>query len=105
MATGTGKTYTGLGAAVRLSKRLEDRFALIIVCPYQHLVEQWVEDIVLFGMKPIIGYSSSIQRSWKKNLESAIRDQKLKVRKREFFVLLLRMPLFLQSLFKISLVR
>lgn len=85
MATGTGKTYTGLGAAVRLSKRLEDRFALIIVCPYQHLVEQWVEDIVLFGMKPIIGYSSSIQRSWKKNLESAIRDQKLKVRKREFF--------------------
>lgn len=84
MATGTGKTYTGLGAA-RLSKRLEDRLALIIVCPYQHLVEQWVEDIVLFGMKPIIGYSSSIQRSWKKNLESAIRDQKLKVRKREFF--------------------
>lgn len=49
------------------------------------MVEQWVEDIVLFGMKPIIGYSSSIQRSWKKNLESAIRDQKLKVRKREFF--------------------
>lgn len=85
MATGTGKTYTGLGAAARLSKRLEDRLALIIVCPYQHLVEQWVEDIVLFGMKPIIGYSSSIQRSWKKNLESAIRDQKLNVRKREFF--------------------
>ena len=85
MATGTGKTYTGLGAAARLSKRLEDRLALIIVCPYQHLVEQWVEDIVLFGMKPIIGYSSSIQRSWKKNLESAIRDQKLKVRKRDFF--------------------
>lgn len=85
MATGTGKTYTGLGAAARLSKRLEDRLALIIVCPYQHLVEQWVEDIVLFGMKPIIGYSSSIQRSWKKNLESAIRDQKIKVRKREFF--------------------
>lgn len=85
MATGTGKTYTGLGAAARLSNRLEDRLALIIVCPYQHLVEQWVEDIVLFGMKPIIGYSSSIQRNWKKNLESAIRDQKLKVRKREFF--------------------
>ena len=85
MATGTGKTYTGLGAAARLSKRLEDRLALIIVWPCQHLVEQWVEDIVLFGMKPIIGYSSSIQRSWKKNLESAIRDQKLKVRKREFF--------------------
>ena len=85
MATGTGKTYTALGAAARLSKRLEDRLALIIVCPYQHLVEQWVEDIVLFGMKPIIGYSSSIQRNWKKNLESAIRDQKLKVRKRKFF--------------------
>lgn len=85
MATGTGKTYTGLGAAARLSTRISGKFALIIVCPYQHLVEQWIEDIVLFGMKPIVGYSSSSQRNWKKNLESAIRDQKLRVRKREFF--------------------
>lgn len=85
MATGTGKTYTGLGAATKLSEFLNDHLALIIVCPYQHLVEQWVEDIKLFGMKPIVGYSASSQRDWKKQLEAAVRDQKLHVKKREFF--------------------
>ena len=85
MATGTGKTYTGLGAVSRLCDTLEDRLAVIIVCPYQHLVEQWVEDIERFGIKPIIGYSASIQKDWLKRLESAIRDQKLSVKGREFF--------------------
>ncbi len=57
MATGTGKTFTGLGAVVRLF-RDNKRLAVIIVCPYQHLVEQWVEDIVRFNMRPTIGYST-----------------------------------------------
>lgn len=71
MATGTGKTYTGLAAAVTL---FEDagRLAIIIVCPYQHLVEQWVEDIEFFGMKPIIGYSASKQKDWKNKLSEEV---------------------------------
>ena len=85
MATGTGKTYTGLGALATLSKDLGHKLAAIIVCPYQHLVEQWVEDIVKFNIKPIIGYSSSSQKDWKKRLEDAVRDQKLKVKGKEFF--------------------
>ncbi|MHA6260037.1 DEAD/DEAH box helicase family protein [Sporosarcina sp. CAU 1771] len=72
MATGTGKTFTGLGAVAELYKENKRRLAVVIVCPYQHLVEQWVEDIELFGMKPIIGYSSSKQRKWKQNLEDEI---------------------------------
>ena len=56
MATGTGKTLTGLGAISKLSEDLDDVLAVIIVCPYQHLVEQWVEDIVRFNIKPIIAY-------------------------------------------------
>lgn len=78
MATGTGKTYTGLGAVSKLSEDLNDRLAVIIVCPYQHLVEQWVEDIVRFNMRPIIGYSSSSQKDWKNRLAKAVRDQKLR---------------------------
>lgn len=78
MATGTGKTFTGLGAISKLSEDLDDRLAVIIVCPYQHLVEQWVEDIVRFNMKPIIGYSSSSQKDWKSRLEKAVRDQKIR---------------------------
>lgn len=85
MATGTGKTYTGLGAVARLSNGLSHKLAVFIVCPYQHLVEQWVEDIEAFGIKPIIGYSASLQKNWKKLLEDAILDQKLRVRNKEFF--------------------
>lgn len=73
MATGTGKTYTGLGAVVRLFEDTH-RLAVIIVCPYQHLVEQWVEDIELFNMTPIIGYSSSKQTDWKKRLKNDVHD-------------------------------
>ena len=85
MATGTGKTYTGLDAIAELSAELQDHLAVFIVAPFQHLVEQWVVDIMKFGIDPIIGYSSSKQKDWKKRLENAVRDQKLKVRGREFF--------------------
>ncbi len=73
MATGTGKTYTGLGAVATLFQE-KKRLATIIVCPYQHLVEQWVEDIKLFNMEPIIGYSASKQKNWKQRLEDDIYD-------------------------------
>ena len=84
MATGTGKTYTGLGAIAKLSEDLNDKLGVIIVCPYQHLVEQWVEDIVRFNIKPIIGYSSSPQKDWKNRLSKAVRDQKLRADKSFF---------------------
>ena len=67
-----------------MSEDLNDKLAVIIVCPYQHLVEQWVEDIVRFNMKPIIGFSSSPQRDWKQRLSKAVRDQKLRVDKSFF---------------------
>ena len=78
MATGTGKTYTGLGAAVKLFSE-KHKMALIIVCPYQHLVEQWVEDILKFNMLPTIGYSTSKQRDWKNRLSNDILDFRLGV--------------------------
>lgn len=85
MATGTGKTYTGLGAVACLSEYLNDSLAVIIVCPYQHLVEQWKEDIERFGMKPIVGYGAIPAKQWKPRLIDAIRNHKLKVRRRQFF--------------------
>lgn len=78
MATGTGKTYTGLGAVVRLFEE-KKRLAIVIVCPYQHLVEQWVEDIELFNMTPTIGYSASKQKNWKKRLENDVLDFSLEI--------------------------
>ena len=79
MATGTGKTLTALASIEYLYRKNRERLAIIIVCPYQHLVEQWVEDIVRFGIQPIIGYSASSQKNWKKNLEQAVRSFNLGV--------------------------
>lgn len=85
MATGTGKTYTGLSALKRLYDSQKGKLACVIVCPYQHLVEQWVEDIKKFNIQPIIGYSSSKQKNWKKKLELSIELKNLKAKNKEFF--------------------
>ena len=55
MATGTGKTRTSLSAMARLYER-ERRLAVIIAVPYQHLVDQWMEDAKEFGLQPLLAY-------------------------------------------------
>ena len=67
MATGTGKTLTALGALSKLCKETE-KLAVIIVCPYKHLVDQWVDDIKKFAVKPIVGYSGI-------NYKNTLRDK------------------------------
>ena len=84
MATGTGKTYTGLGAISKLSEDLDDELAVIIVAPYQHLVEQWVEDIDRFNMNPIVAYGDPAHKDWRKKLSKAVLDQKIRSDKRFF---------------------
>ena len=76
MATGTGKTYTALGALEVLSNKVKSNLGIFIVCPYQHLVEQWVADIKAFGIAPLICYSGY---NWKKKFRSMLSDFKLGV--------------------------
>lgn len=57
MATGTGKTITALAASVRLYGD-KGRLALIIACPYRHLVDQWYEEAKSFGYSPLRAYES-----------------------------------------------
>jgi superfamily II DNA or RNA helicase len=71
MATGTGKTLTALGALELLCSELNDRIGIIIVCPYQHLIEQWIKDIIAYGVTPIICYS---RYDWKKRFKYALGD-------------------------------
>ena len=75
MATGTGKTFTALGAITKLSNILSENLAVVIVAPYQHLVEQWVEDIKQFNVNPIVAYSypGSKWRSYFSNAVNAYR--------------------------------
>lgn len=60
MATGTGKTITSLAAGVRVYER-EQRLAVIIAAPYQHLVDQWREIAETFGIQPILAYQKKSQ--------------------------------------------
>ena len=87
MATGTGKTLTSLGGIAHLSEFLDDELAVFILCPYQHLIDQWVEDIVRFNIEPIIAYGASKQKDWRERLKRAVRDQKLRSDKRFFCVI------------------
>lgn len=78
MATGTGKTLTALGSLSLLSKTLKDNLCVFIVCPYQHLVEQWIEDIKWFGVEPLVCYSNY---SWKDDLKNQIRYLNMGIKK------------------------
>ncbi|MFD0824439.1 DEAD/DEAH box helicase family protein [Neobacillus sp. M.A.Huq-85] len=69
MATGTGKTITALSATAKLWE-VTKRLGVVIVCPYTHLVDQWVKDIKWFGMSPIVAYQS--KWLWEDNLQSEI---------------------------------
>lgn len=81
MATGTGKTYTALAALVDLYNAVNKNLAVIIVCPYQHLVEQWKVDVAAFGMKPLACYSASTQHNWKDRLHTDVMSFNLGVKK------------------------
>ncbi|MDU4588809.1 DEAD/DEAH box helicase family protein [Clostridium sp.] len=79
MATGTGKTYTGIAAVINLYNYLNGRLAIVIVCPYTHLVEQWVEDLNMFNIKPIIAYSESTDKNYKNEIKDSVIDYNLGV--------------------------
>jgi len=53
MATGSGKTITSLAAAVKLYDYLGPPLFVVIVCPYLHLVDQWMEEARNFGLDPL----------------------------------------------------
>ncbi|WP_229121692.1 DEAD/DEAH box helicase family protein [Halapricum desulfuricans] len=67
MATGTGKTITSLMAATHVASSLDGGFVLVVAVPYQHLVDQWADDLSEFGAKPILAYES--RRNWQPQLE------------------------------------
>lgn len=58
MATGTGKTVTALLAATRLAELQDNRLALAVAAPYQHLVDQWVKELRAFGVTSTRAYQS-----------------------------------------------
>ena len=60
MATGTGKTITGLGIATKLSETIGLQ-AMIVVCPYKHLVTQWARECTNFELAPLLAYENRVR--------------------------------------------
>jgi DNA phosphorothioation system restriction enzyme len=61
MATGSGKTITALATAAELYQKIQLQ-ALLVVCPYRHLVQQWARECQKFGLAPVLAFESV--RSW-----------------------------------------
>ena len=60
MATGTGKTITACYSLVQLFKEMKEKKqkqVVIILVPYKHLVNQWVEELSRFSYEPFKVYS------------------------------------------------
>jgi superfamily II DNA or RNA helicase len=71
MATGTGKTVTALSSAVKLFDR-EHKLGVVILVPFQHLVDQWDEVARGFGLLPVKCYESTA--SWRETLADQVTD-------------------------------
>jgi DNA phosphorothioation system restriction enzyme len=69
MATGSGKTITALAIAAALYDKIQLQ-ALIVVCPYRHLVTQWARECRKFGLEPILAYENV--RQWQDRLSSQL---------------------------------
>lgn len=71
MATGSGKTITALSIASRLYDALDRRsLVILIVAPFIHLVDQWIEVGAEFGLRPI--RCAEGEGRWRDELATAI---------------------------------
>lgn len=80
MCTGSGKTYTAIGAIKQLHDDNDGKLAVVIAVPYQHLVEQWVDDLNDFNINPVVGYSGR-GNGYRNELKKQIFDYNLGVKK------------------------
>ncbi|HEY0715247.1 MAG TPA: DEAD/DEAH box helicase family protein [Polyangia bacterium] len=71
MATGSGKTITSLSIASSLFDALEDKWlCIVIVAPFIHLVDQWIEVAAGVGLAPVRCAEGSAK--WQDELSTAI---------------------------------
>lgn len=75
MATGTGKTVTALSLTAKLLEAATARqqsLAVVVLCPYQHLVSQWAEEAQRFGMSPVLCYRT--KSAWFDDLSARLHE-------------------------------
>jgi DNA phosphorothioation system restriction enzyme len=78
MATGTGKTITALYLIAKVYKKAL-KLAIVIVCPYQHLVTQWGKEAEQFGIESTLCYGG--KNEWQPNLKEEINNFNMSISK------------------------
>ena len=76
MATGTGKTYTALASFQMLHKE-RGRLFVILLVPYLHLIDQWLQHCNDFGLHPVL--CSGSHPDWQRELRRKIQEYRLGV--------------------------
>ena len=76
MATGTGKTITALYLISQLYKKFK-KLAIVIVCPYQHLVNQWNREAKDFNISSVLCFGS--KKLWQGELQEQINNYNLQI--------------------------
>lgn len=59
MATGTGKTISALACIEHVLGDLNAPRVVLVVCPFQHLVDQWAEQVDTIGLPVVRAHESS----------------------------------------------
>ena len=86
MATGTGKTYTAIGAMDALLQESSQPIAVIISVPYTHLANQWAESLAEWGYESPRMIYGSANSEWKADLSRLLSDMSIEVRDDTIFI-------------------
>jgi superfamily II DNA or RNA helicase len=71
LATGTGKTITSLAAAAQFANE-QGYSVLLITVPFNHLIDQWEEEVRMFGFHPVSRQGTTA--SWLYQLRTKIHE-------------------------------
>lgn len=72
MATGTGKTITSLACAEEVLALPSAPTVVLVACPFQHLVDQWGEQVSELGVPVVHAHESSAR--WRPELYEYLRS-------------------------------
>lgn len=86
MATGTGKTYTAIGAMDGELHRSTEPMVVVITAPMTHIAHQWIESLADFGYEnPRLMWGTE-NPNWKADLATIVGDVNLGLADEELIV-------------------
>lgn len=86
MATGTGKSLTGLKAVEEYLQKQDNPVLSVIAVPVTHLASQWEDEMELLNLPTPQYLFGSTNSEWKRDLSRTVSNVSLGIRDREFVI-------------------